>query len=622
VGSVWNNSGFLYVGFSGTGSLTVQNGGTVSNAIGVLGYLVGSSSSGSATVDGVGSRWNNSRNLDVGVEGTGSLVVQNGGTVSNTTGALGWFSGSSGSATVDGAGSSWNNSGSLYVGGGTVAAGGTGSLTAQNGGAVNVAGTLRIWNTGTVNLNGGIISAGDLVNDGAFNFNAGTLNVANSLLFDTAGPLGNSLVLTGAKTLNVGGTTTLGDSTLTLDGGTLTVGEKIVTSGFGELNINGGTLTVGEGNGSIDVNVFRLGFDVGTTGSHTITGNGSLSAEHLSIGDSGTGSFAQSGGTVSVTIRLRPPFGLILGRLETGKGTYDMSGGSLSTQDAYVGELGTGSFIQSGGTVSVAGRAQGTAATGLIIGWRTSGTGVYELSGGSLSAIDEYVGEWGSGTFTQTGGTNTVSNTLTIAANPGSSGSYDLQGGTLTVNNGIVNNGSFHVVAGATATVGGAGLANNASGELTGSGTIQGNVVSAGLVSPGDSVGVLSINGDYSQSGILAIEIGGLLAGSEYDVLNVSGTATLDGTLSISLLDGFNPFAGSYYDLFAADSISGSFSQLLFPELSGGLSWNLALLTDFSGGTDYLRLSAVSAVPVPPALWLFGSGLLGLAGIARRKAEL
>jgi len=29
---------------------------------------------------------------------------------------------------------------------------------------------------------------------------------------------------------------------------------------------------------------------------------------------------------------------------------------------------------------------------------------------------------------------------------------------------------------------------------------------------------------------------------------------------------------------------------------------------------------AASAVPVPAAVWLFGSGLLGLIGIARRKA--
>ena len=44
------------------------------------------------------------------------------------------------------------------------------------------------------------------------------------------------------------------------------------------------------------------------------------------------------------------------------------------------------------------------------------------------------------------------------------------------------------------------------------------------------------------------------------------------------------------------------------------------------GAFDYDDLSfsfnnTVAAVPVPTAAWLFGSGLIGLATIARRKAE-
>jgi len=31
------------------------------------------------------------------------------------------------------------------------------------------------------------------------------------------------------------------------------------------------------------------------------------------------------------------------------------------------------------------------------------------------------------------------------------------------------------------------------------------------------------------------------------------------------------------------------------------------------------NFAAASPVPIPPAVWLFGSGLLGLVGIARRK---
>jgi len=40
----------------------------------------------------------------------------------------------------------------------------------------------------------------------------------------------------------------------------------------------------------------------------------------------------------------------------------------------------------------------------------------------------------------------------------------------------------------------------------------------------------------------------------------------------------------------------------------------------FEGALEY-RLDTISIVPVPPAVWLFGSGLIGLIGIARRRRK-
>jgi hypothetical protein len=383
------------------------------------------------------------------------------------------------------------------------------------------------------------------------------------------------------------------------------------------------------------VDTLVLGSTTGSSGVHTLS-TGSLSAGIERIGPSGTGNFIQSGGTNTVSSSL------ILGSNPTGSGSYHLSNGNLSASAEVIGSSGTGAFTQTGGSNS--------AMSALWVG--IAGNGSYTLSGGRLSVGYEYIGiHGGTGVFTQTGGTHTVANTLTIAANPevtpdairedvfvvantltiaanpGSSGTYDLQGGTLTVNNGIVNNGSLHVGAGATATVGGAGLANNASGELTGSGTIQGDVVSAGLVAPGNSPGTLTINGDYTQSGILAIEIGGLLAGSEYDVLNVSGTASLGGSLNVSLFDLgsglFTPNAGDSFDILTADLLQGSFGTLSFAALlDPNLKWHISYLTDAIGATDVVRLSVVNAVPVPPAVWLFSNGLLGLIGVARRRHPL
>ncbi|MBT8438988.1 MAG: hypothetical protein KJO91_04615 [Gammaproteobacteria bacterium] len=44
---------------------------------------------------------------------------------------------------------------------------------------------------------------------------------------------------------------------------------------------------------------------------------------------------------------------------------------------------------------------------------------------------------------------------------------------------------------------------------------------------------------------------------------------------------------------------------------------NLEKSIDLSENGTYFGLAAV--VPIPPAIWLFGGGLIGLIGVARRK---
>jgi hypothetical protein len=122
------------------------------------------------------------------------------------------------------------------------------------------------------------------------------------------------------------------------------------------------------------------------------------------------------------------------------------------------------------------------------------------------------------------------------------------------------------------------------------------------------------------------MELGGLLRGTEYDAFDVDGTLSLGGTLEVALFDLggglFAPQAGDTFDLFTADILQGSFGTLSYAALlDPNLSWQLSYLTDAIGSTDIVRLS-VQAVPIPAAVWLFGSGLLGLVGIARRKSPL
>lgn len=100
-------------------------------------------------------------------------------------------------------------------------------------------------------------------------------------------------------------------------------------------------------------------------------------------------------------------------------------------------------------------------------------------------------------------------------------------------------------------------------GTLGGSGTVFASVTNrGGIVAPGMSPGRLSIFGNYIQEtdGTLAIEIGGPSAGSEYDVLQIFGAATLDGTLDLSLIDDFEPTSVQTFRALTAFPVTGTFA--------------------------------------------------------------
>ena len=65
-------------------------------------------------------------------------------------------------------------------------------------------------------------------------------------------------------------------------------------------------------------------------------------------------------------------------------------------------------------------------------------------------------------------------------------------------------------------------------------------------------------------------------------------------------------------------SVTIFYSSQLRPQ--NGESCTPSLCTDLFGSVTYtIQVESLAAVPVPAAVWLFGSGLLGLVGMARRK---
>ncbi len=178
-GSEWINAGFgfLRVGDEGEGTMTISDGGRAAGFFGTIGSSAGTT--GTATVTGPGSIWESIQSLGVGALGTGTLSIENGGKATSDNGIVGFAAGSTGTATVTGAGSIWEVDRFFTVGDG-----GVGTLNIMPGGRVNVPGDMPIGlkstGDGTVNLAGGTLDlmGSDVVffdGTAAFNFTAGRL---------------------------------------------------------------------------------------------------------------------------------------------------------------------------------------------------------------------------------------------------------------------------------------------------------------------------------------------------------------------------------------------------------------------------------------------------------------
>jgi hypothetical protein len=147
-------------------------------------------------------------------------------------------------------------------------------------------------------------------------------------------------------------------------------------------------------------------------------------------------------------------------------------------------------------------------------------------------------------------------------------------------------------------------------GLVTGVGDFGGTIAFSGGFSPGLSPTETEVENVIFAS-TLEIEIGGLVAGDEFDKVTASGFATLGDTLQVTLIDSFVPELGDMFVfLTAVGGITGAFTGFDFPTFSG-LTFELFV------GDDFAKLTAVNAVPLPPAILFLASGLVGL--IFRRR---
>lgn len=537
-GSTWTNSSRLYVGDAGTGTLNVEDGGAVSNTVGYIGYY----SVGTATVTGPGSTWTNSGGLSVGINGTGTLNVEAGGNVINTFTSIGTQADGIGTATVAGGGSTWTNSSQMTVG-----EFGNGTLNVTDGGTVaSSSGTIawRAGSTGTVAIAG---SDSTWTNDGVLyvgNLGSGALTIA------AAGTVTNTDGAIGSRVGSDGTVTVSGVGSTWTNNGLLKVG-----------NAGTGTLQIMQG-GEVTDTESTIGSQAGAIGTAAVTGVGSAwtNSNALVVGAGGTGTLSiANGGTVSV-----------------GGGTGTLT---LASQANSTGTLNIGA---ASGAAAV---AAGTLDAALLQFGAGTGTVVFNHTGTTRDTALQFApGISGNGALVFEHGW-----TFLNGDNTGFTGTTNVTRGTFSVNG---------MLGGVTTVASGS--------RLQGSGTVGTTVLSNGAtLAPGNSIGTLNVNGDLTFAGGSVYEVEIASNGSS-DKVVVSGIAHLNGAgVSVIPLDSTVSYQnGQTYSIVEAGTIDGT---LAVPTIAGGSAFLTPSLT-YGATTVTLKIATATTSSVPASLFVTAAG--------------
>jgi len=474
--------------------------------------------------------------------GDGGFTLGTGSTLNVASSTVLGRNGGRGGGTVFGTGSNLSSTnGSLAVGYGVYHDAGyveqsDGSLTIRDFGAVSYARTTIGGNGGK----GSVVLLGSSAGEyGTLINTTGALSVGDERFVNGVTDVasdGRIDVLNGSRVINHGVSTQIGadggkgfvevdgtGSTFETTVGTLYVGVLVGVNNANVISRSDGTLNVSAG-GRVTT---ALGTQIGASGGMgTVNISGATSAmttaTDLSVGENrysiNSANFVRSEG-----------------RLNVSAGGSLSSGQSQPSVAVIGGSGGVGSVSVSSGTADVStwvnsGDVQvGRNATGLGTGKLTIGPGGYvDIRGTLLIANSQSVNlGMSGGTVDLTGGLLKVGR-LNL---DGSNTRFNMTGGTLIVGSGGIQSA-------------GAGSLN-IYGTLGGTTTIQANVSiqSGGHLAPGNSPGVVTINGDLSLlvGSFLDIQLAGTDAG-EFDEVYANESLSLsDSNLSVELIDGYIP---------------------------------------------------------------------------------
>jgi fibronectin-binding autotransporter adhesin len=495
----------------------------LSNAATVFSYneIIGDAGTGTFTQSGT-----SSNTLE-----SSSTVILEGVTAPSSAGNLtvGSQAGSNGAYKLEG--------GALLANGNeTIGDAGTGTFT-QSGTSTNtIKGNLTLGNAESFISESGSVPGGI----GAYNLQSGTLTVNGNEVVGNAGA--GTFTQSGSSSHTIDGNLTLGSQaathlllgaiagsgTFNLQGGTLLVqfgsSETIGDAGSGTFNQSGTSAS------SVTDGAFIVGNQTGSHGAYNLQDSSQLAVGgNEIIGQSGSATFTQSGSSSNTLQFLDDPIdeepyfpdlpsgNLAVGVYAGSHAQYNLQGGTLTTLSEFVGvnnSLANGNvadFNQTGGTNNITGEP---GLDKLDLGLDSGSIGTYELSGDNTSALNafaEIIGDSGTGTFTQSGSAvNTLTSDLTLGNATGAHGTYNLQNGTLRV--------------GGNETIGNAGAGTFTQGGSS-SHTVTGNL----------TLGSLGSSGTFNlQGGTLLVQY----KGSETIGDTGTGTFTQSGSANNFINDG------------------------------------------------------------------------------------
>jgi T5SS/PEP-CTERM-associated repeat protein len=531
--------------------------------------------------------------LIVGRLGSGTIDVSNGADVNVSSGSgdavLGEYAGSQGNVDVSGSGSTLNIGGTLIIGGG-----GSGALSVNGGATLHTGGRLTIGGGVSGALN--VTSGGDVVAD------------ADSYV----GPIGGS---SGVVTVDGAGSTWSVAGFLYLR-----------NEGDAQLNIsNGGQVTSGNA---------YIGDVPGTSAGASINGGGSKFTTTFSLSVSGTMNVENNGAVKVGDVLYVDNFGAVNLDTATIEGEVENHGlvnitGPTTISDSLTTAVNAETIIDPAEPV----------ATSINIGGPVLNSGAFTMHVDSVTpccsvTLDLPPGQTfvnnATGVVNLNGPNGLSEGTIVeskhiIAGNVVNQGEFHIRTNThvqgslttavnadtivdpaepvatsIRVDGAVANSGTFtlkpaSVALCCTASVElGAGetFTNNATGIVKGAGVIDGNVVNHGRFEPGNSSGVVTVTGDYTQAddGQLRIVIAGTIPGSQYDQLAIGGAVDLDGLVEVAFADGFTPQPGDRFDVITAADVDGEFSDAFLPGLPQGMFWDI----DYGAG-----LVSLSTVTLP-----------------------